>query len=47
MKNIMLIFTVALGLVFLFSACEKNDKEPKFNPQALTKSEITTPADGT
>ncbi len=47
MKNIILLFTVALGMLMFFSACEKNDKEPKLNLDSSVASEITNPANGT
>jgi hypothetical protein len=46
MKNIILIFMGALGIVLFFSACEKNDKEPKMNLESSVVSDITTPEDG-
>lgn len=47
MKNIILIFTVTLGLSLFFSSCEKNDKEPKLDLQASAIAAITSPANGT
>ncbi|MBC8488989.1 MAG: SusF/SusE family outer membrane protein [Bacteroidetes bacterium] len=46
MKNIILIFTAALGIVLFFSSCEKNDNEPKLNLESSVASEITTPENG-
>ncbi len=45
MKNIILIITVALGMVLFFSGCEKNDKEPKLNLQASSTAAMTNPAE--
>ena len=46
MKNLILILTVTLGTILVFSGCEKNDKEPKLNLQASSIAAITNPADG-
>jgi hypothetical protein len=46
MKNIILTFTVALGMVMFFAACEKNDKEPKLNLEASAPPAIANPANG-
>ncbi|MCD4789284.1 MAG: SusE domain-containing protein, partial [Bacteroidales bacterium] len=46
MKNIILIFSAALGMVLFFSSCEKNDNEPKLNLESSVASEITTPENG-
>jgi len=46
MKNRILIFTVALGIILFFSACEKNDKEPKLNLESSISAEITNPING-
>jgi hypothetical protein len=46
MKNLILILTIALGTILVFSGCEKNDKEPKLNLQASSTAAITNPADG-
>ena len=46
MKKIILIITVALGIILFFSGCEKNDKEPKLNLQASTTAAITNPVNG-
>ncbi|MBN2175204.1 MAG: SusE domain-containing protein [Bacteroidales bacterium] len=44
MKKIIFILTVILGIVLFFSACEKNDKEPKLT--LITAPQISNPANG-
>jgi len=47
MKNIILTFVMALGMVLFLTMCEKNDQEPKFNLDGSTEAAFTSPASGT
>lgn len=46
MKKIIILFTVILGLTFIFESCKKNDAEPKYNATATVSPALTSPTGG-
>ena len=47
MKNISFIFLALLGFALVFTSCQKNDADPKYNASATVLPAITNPAAGT